>query len=428
MTPEEEIVALRAENAVLRAQLSELPVLREQVAVLLAQLQELEAQRAKDSHNSSKPPSSDGVRRKTKRLRKPSGKKAGGQLGHRGDALHLVAVPDAAVEQHPAVCTQCQRPLLDGAPVVLRERRQVHELPLVRLVVREYQALHVRCPHCQHINVGTFPAAVPSRAQYGPQVRALAVYLVEEQLIPLGRVQQLLADLFGARLARGTLVNWVQQAAQSLEPLEAQLVAALRRAPVLHNDETGVRRAGKLAWVHVASTQRLTHYAVHTKRGSEATDAIGILPNYVGVSVHDGWKPYGQYRTCRHALCNIHHLRELTFVEEEYAQRWAKELKDLLRAMRTTADQARAQGQRHLPATQREPFLTRYRALLAAGLAANPPPDQHRRPSQHGRLAQSPVRNLLERLLLRHDQVLAFFDDLAIPFDNNQAERDLRAL
>jgi transposase len=149
--------------------------------------------------------------------------------------------------------------LVDGAPVVLRERRQVHELPLVRLVVREHQALHVRCPHCQHISVGTFPAAVPSRAPYGPQVRALAVYLVEEQLIPLGRVQQVLADLFGAHLARGTLVNWVQQAAQSLEPLEAQLVAALRRAPVLHNDETGVRRAGKLAWVHVASTQRLTH-------------------------------------------------------------------------------------------------------------------------------------------------------------------------
>jgi transposase len=228
-------------------------------------------------------------------------------------------------------------------------------------------------------------------------------------------------------------VNWIQQAAQSLAPVEAQLVAALRRAPVpvLHNDETGVRRAGQLAWVHVASTRRLTHYAVHAKRGAEATDAIGILPGYTGVSVHDGWKPYSQYRTCRHALCNIHHLRELTFVEEEYAQRWAKELKDLLRAMRAmraAADQARAQGQRRLSAAQREPFVARYRALLAAGLAANPPPNQQRRPGQRGRLAQAPVRNLLERLALAQDQVPAFFDDLTIPFDNNQAERDLRAL
>jgi transposase len=428
MTPEEEIVVLRAENAVLRAQVSELPVLQEQVTALLARVQELEAQRAKDSHNSSKPPSSDGVRRKTKSLRKPSGKKAGGQLGHHGQTLHLVAVPDAVVEHRPAVCAQCQRRLVDGAAVVLRERRQVQELPPVRLVVREHQALHVRCPHCQHVSVGAFPATVPSRAQYGPQLRALAVYLVEEQLVPLGRVQQLLADLFGTHVARGTLVNWIQQAARSLQPLEAQLVAALRRAPVLHNDETGVRRAGKLAWVHVASTRRLTHYAVHAKRGSEATDAIGILPGYAGVSVHDGWKSYGQYSTCRHALCNIHHLRELTFVEEEYAQRWAKELKDVLRAMRATAEQARAQGQCHLLAMQREPFLARYRTLLAAGLAANPPPKQQRRPGQHGRLAQSPVRNLLERLVLGQDQVLAFFEDLAIPFDNNQAERDLRAL
>src|SRR5260221_4024365 len=173
MTPEEEIVALRAENAVLRAQLSELPVLREQVAVLLAQLQELEAQRAKDSHNSSKPPSSDGLRRKTKSLRKPSGKKPGGQLGHRGETLRLQATPDAVVEHRPTQCAQCQTPLADAA-VVARERRQVHDLPPVRLVVTEHQALHVRCPACQQENVGVFPAAAASRAQYGPRVRALA--------------------------------------------------------------------------------------------------------------------------------------------------------------------------------------------------------------------------------------------------------------
>ena len=397
-------------------------------AQLQARVREPEARLAKDSHNSSKPPSSDGVRRKPKSLRRPSGKKAGGQLGHRGETLHLVATLDAVVEHRPAACAHCQAPLADEAPVVRRERRQVHELPPLRLRVTEHQALHVRCPHCQQVSVGTFPAEAPSRAQYGPRLRALAVYLVEAQFVPLGRTQQLLADLFGLRLARGTLVGWIQQAARVLGPVEEQIKGALRGAPVLHCDETGVRRGGRVAWAHVASTGRLTHYAVHAKRGTEATDAIGILPNFHGVSLHDGWASYRTYTRCRHALCNVHHLRELTFLEEEYHQPWAGALKELLRQMRTAADQARTLGQCQMPPAQQAPFLAGYRALLASGLAANPPPEQPRRPGQRGRLAQSPARNLLERLLLGQDQVLAFLDDLTIPFDNNQAERDLRGL
>lgn len=226
--------------------------LREQVRALLERVQELEARRAKDSHNSSKPPSSDGLRRKTKSLRKKSGKKAGGQLGHRGETLHLVAAPDEVVEHRPSTCPQCQTPLED-AEVVVRERRQVHELPPgVRLQIRDHQALHVRCPTCAHISVGDFPAEARSRAQYGAQVRALAVYLVEQQHLPLGRVQQLLSDLWRMRLGRGTLVSWIAQAARLLEPVEQQIKTALRQAAVLHHDETGVRRGGRLAWAHVA--------------------------------------------------------------------------------------------------------------------------------------------------------------------------------
>src|SRR5260370_35397944 len=198
--------------------------MREQVTALVARVQELEARAAKDSHNSGKPPSSDGLRRRTKSLRKPSGKKPGGQVGQRGGALHLGANPDAVVEHRPAVCSACQA-ALDAAPVLVRERRQVQELPVVRLLVTEHQALHLRCPRCQQVSVGTFPAAAPSRAQYGPQLRALAVYLVEEQLVPLGRVQQLLRDLVGVQLGRGTLVRWIQQAAQTLAPVEPQLTA-----------------------------------------------------------------------------------------------------------------------------------------------------------------------------------------------------------
>jgi transposase len=423
MTADERIASLEMLVAQQQEQLAQQ---HEQIALLSAYVRELEGRLAKDSHNSSKPPASDGLRRKTKSLRKPSGKKPGGQLGHRGETLRLQVAPDVVVEHRPSHCAHCQT-LLTDVPVLLRERRQVYDLPPGRLVVTEHQALHLRCPHCRAVSVGTFPAAAPSRAQYGPQMRALAVYLVEEQLVPLGRVQQLLSDLFAVEVGRGTLVAWVQQAAAVLAPVEEQIKAALRQAAVLHVDETGVRRGGQLAWAHVASTRRLTHYAIHAQRGSEATQSIGILPGFGGVSVHDGWASYQTYTACRHALCNVHHLRELTFVEEVEHQAWAKELKDLLVAMRTAAEQARRQGWPHVLERQRTAFHRQYRALLACGRRANPPPETPRRPGQRGRQAQSPTRNLLERLTLYEDQVLAFLDDLTIPFDNNQAERDLRS-
>lgn len=244
-----------------------------------------------------------------------------------------------------------------------------------------------------------------------------------------GSQSSLFAEVLGLRLSTGTLVQWMQQAAAVLEPVETQIQAALQQAPVLHSDETDVRQAGQLAWAHVASTSRLTHYAIHPKRGREATDVIGILPSYTGVSVHDGWAAYQHQTTCRHALCNVHHLRELTFLEEQYQQAWAAELKTLLQEMRAATDQTRQQGRRSVQATARVALVARYDALLAAGLAANPPPARDPSgPRRRGRIAQSPARNLLERLLLGKGQVLAFLDDLTIPFDNNQAERDLRML
>src|SRR5215831_4673203 len=292
--------ALQADNAALQAQIQE----------LVGQVQELQARLATDSHNSSKPPSSDPLGRKRPRSqRRRSGKKPGGQLGHLGETLHLVATPDAVVEHRPFVCASCQFPLDEAAPVVGYERRQLHELPPVRLRVQEHRALRVRCPACQAVAVGAFPPEVPSRAQYGPRLRALAVYLLEQQLIPYARVRALFADLLGVHVSLGTLTRWVQQGAATLRPVEEAIKATLHRAPVLHSDETGVRRAGQLAWAHVASTARLTHYAIHAKRGCEATDAIGILPAHRGVSVHDGLRSYGAYRQCRHALCNIHQSR-----------------------------------------------------------------------------------------------------------------------
>jgi hypothetical protein len=185
MTPADEMAQLKADHAELQARYVQA---QEQIAALLARVQDLEARLAKDRHNRGKPPASDELRRKPESLRKQSGRKPGGQLGHRGETLHLVATPDLVLEHRPAVCAHGQTPL-DGAPVLGRERRQLHELPPVRLVVSEHQALHVRCPACDAVGVGAFPPETPSRAQYGPQLRALAIYLVEEQLVPLGRVR-----------------------------------------------------------------------------------------------------------------------------------------------------------------------------------------------------------------------------------------------
>jgi transposase len=414
-TAEDRIAALEAENAALRAQVQD----------LLAQNQELQARLAKDSHNSSRPPSSDPLGRKRPRSqRRRSGKKPRGQLGHRGETLHLVAMPDELVEQRPTACTTCQVPLDETAPVTGYERRQVDELPPVRLLIREHRALHVRCPACAQVSGGPFPAEAPSRAQYGPRVRALAVSLLEQQLIPSARVREVLADLLGAHVSLGTLTRWVQQGAEVLLPVEEAIKEALQRVPVLHSDETGVRRAGRLAWAHVASTHRLTHYAIHAKRGHEATDAIGILPGYRGVSVHDGWKPYRHSSACRHALCNIHHLRELTYLEEQYQQPWAKELKGVLLEMKAAVAQARSRGDQRLPAAERQAFVAHYEDLLTAGRAASPPPE--RPPGQRGRVKQSPACHLLERLSLGQGEVLAFLYDLTIPFDNHQAQQDLR--
>jgi transposase len=426
-TADERIASLEAENAALRADTA---ALRAQIQELVALVQELEARLAnatKDSHTSHQPPSSDPLGRKRPRSqRRKSGKKPGGQLGHRGETLHLVATPDEVVEHRPAVCVGCQTPLDETASVVLFERRQVRDLPPVRLVVREHRALHVRCPRCEQVSVGTFPPEAPSRAQYGPRLRALGVYLLEQQVIPYARVRELFADVLGAPVSLGTLVRWVEQGAETLRPVEEAIKAAVGRALVLHSDESGVRRVGRLAWAHGASTARLTHYGIHAKRGREATDAIGILPRFTGVSVHDGSKPYRHYTRCRHALCTIPHLRELTFLEEAYDQAWAKDLKRTLLEMKTAVEAARLRGEERLGDAERRAFVTRSENLLATGLAANPPPE--RQFGQRGRVKQSPARNLLERLSFGQREVLAFLDDFTIPFDNNQAEQDLRML
>jgi transposase len=428
MTPTEEDAALRAENA----------ALREQVRALLARVQELEGRLAialEDSHNSSKPPSSDGPAargRKPKSLRETSGKKRGAQPGHPGHRVSLVATPDIVETHRPTQCGACQRELSRDAPSWI-ERRQVQELPSVRLTVTEHRIAHVRCPACGATTEAAAPAGVTAPQHYGPRLRALCAYLVQQQFVPYARVRELMAYVFGATLAVGTLVNLVRAGAARLQGVEEEIKAALRRAPVLHHDETGLRVAGqtggRLERTHVTCTPELTHYTRHTRhaaRGAAALEAIGILPGFTGVRVHDGWTSYRHYSACRHALCNAHHLRELTFVEEELHQGWAGQLKQLVREMRMAIEQARARGMTRLERAARNGLVARYEALLGEGLAQNPQPPPPSGPRRRGRRKQSPVRNLLDRLWTYEHEALLFLDDVAVPFDNNQAERDPR--
>jgi transposase len=421
MTAQEQIGQLEAENAALREQLAEA---LEQLSQALGRIQELEGQLAKDSHNSSKPPSSDGPGRKRRRHRPRSEKPTGGQPGHAGHTLMQVASPDEVLHHRPAVCKHCRQPL-DGIAGELKERRQVHDLPEIRLMVREHHVEEVWCPGCGQASRGSFPAGVEAPAQYGPNLRALAVYLHQYQLVPQARTCELLCDLCDCQLSEGTLLGWVQQAAQTLAPTVERIGDCISTSRLQHGDETGIRVKGKLHWLHVNSTPWLTHLAWHAKRGKQALEAIGIWPRFHGRGMHDRFASYDQY-PCQHSVCCAHLLRDCLYVHEHDQQGWALEMHDLLLDMHTATAEWRQRGAPCIPAIEREDWVVRYFEILAAGFAAQPPPSSEVSPKQRGRPKQSAAKNLLDDLLRRAEQVLAFLDDLSRPFTNNQAERDLR--
>ena len=419
MTQEERIAQLEQENRELRAQLAEA---HQQINQLAERLQRVEGQLAKDSHNSSKPPSSDGPRRKPRSQRHRSEKPTGGQAGHPGRTLMQVASPDEVVQHRPVVCTHCQQPL-EGVAGQIKERRQVHDVPEIRLLVREHQVEEVCCPACQRLSRGTFPAEVEAPVQYGPQMRALAVYLHEYQLVPLARVSELLADLCGCEVSEGTLLTWIQWAAEQLAPTVAQIADWLSVSALQHADETGLRIVGKLHWLHVNSTRWLTHLAWHAKRGRKALEDIGIWPRFHGRAMRDRWASYDAY-DCLQSICGAHLVRDCVYVAEQEQQDWAADMADLLVSMAEAADEWRARGAA-VPTEERDAWIAQYFDLLARGFAAQPLPSPEDVPKR-GRRKQSAAKNLLDDLLGRAEQVLAFLDDLSIPFTNNQAERDLR--
>jgi transposase len=422
MSNDNELERLRQENQSLRQGLKQALLA---IDFLQERIKELEGQQAKDSHNSSLPPSSDRFVRSPKSLRQASGKKPGGQKGHRGHHLQQVELPDEVLMHGVERCEACQHDVSEQ-PAEQPERRQVVDLPTLRLWVSEHRVEEKRCPVCSHRTRAAFPPGVSAPAQYGPGIQALAVYLVEGQSVPYARTSQLLQDLLGVHLSAGSIATFVRASHRQLAEVEMQIKAALLKAPVIHQDETGLRVGKTGQWVHVCSTEHLTHYAAHPKRGREALKATGMMEHFSGTSVHDGLASYQGY-ACRHALCNVHHLRELTFVEEELKQSWARRMKDLLLDMKQAVEQARAAGKQELDVLALGRFHCRYDSLIHQGYAANPPPLPPKK-VHGGRTKQNPARNLLDRLSTNKWQVLAFVTDFAVPFDNNQAERDLRMI
>jgi transposase len=395
----------------------------QQVQTLTVRVQELETRLNKDSHNSHQPPSSDGLAKLPRRRsrRRHSGKASGGQPGHAGTTLVQVEQPDEVVAHAAAKCQQCGASL-ETAPVVERERRQVFDLPPIRPVVIEHQVLHQCCPQCQQLTAGAFPPDVTQPVQYGPEVKALAVYLHEYQHLPLERSQEFFDDVIHLPLSEGTLAHARATCAERLEPVETAIKEAVTGAAVVNYDETGTRIEGKTRWLHVAGTPDWTYYAVHAKRGPAAMDAIGILPAFRGTAVHDAWGGYFTY-TCSHGLCNVHLLRDLTAASEGTGQRWPQRMSDLLLEIKATVERARQAGEAQLSTQCRDEFIRQYQLLIQQGLSANPPPKPT---GKRGRPANGPIRSLLLRLQDRQPAVLAFMHDFRVPFSNNLAERDVR--
>jgi transposase/uncharacterized coiled-coil protein SlyX len=421
---------LEATVAVQAAVIAELRAVNTEQARLIATLQarvvELERRLGKDSSNSSKPPSSDGLGKPARAGRRDDERAArrrpGKQPGAPGAHLAQVAQPDEVALHAPDRCGGCGADLA-GASVVGVEARQVFDLPPLRLLATEHRAQRRRCA-CGTTTQAAFPDHVRAAACYGPGVRALVCYLCVHQHLPVDRTAQLLADVLGAPVATGTLAAVVTEGARGLDGFVEVVRSGLAAAPVAHFDETGARVAGRLHWVHSASTSLLSLFTVHAKRGKVAMDQAGVLPGFGGVAVHDGWAPYWRYQHATHALCGAHLLRELEAVSDEPGQAWAAGMAELLVDVKLVADQARAAGLQRPDDWARARLHARYQRLLADGQAANPPlPTLGRR---RGRARRSPAANLLARLDTHRDEVLRSLDDCRVPFDNNQAERDLR--
>jgi transposase len=402
---------IEAENADLRRELSEC---KSRIGELEEENKGLRSMLNKNSQNSSKPPSTDGfIKPKPKSLREKSGRASGGQKGHAGKTLRQVDEPDEVQIHRLEKCSECHTSL-ECVVAHAFEKRQVFEIPEPKLDVIEHRCEKKICPSCGKQNIAAFPAGVERPVQYGPRAKGLMAYLHNYQIIPYERLSEFFEDIFGTAISEGTIYNATETAFENLAPFEEHTKQLLVKSPTLHADETGVDVANKLHWLHTVSTDTLTYHLIHEKRGGEAIEAGGILSNFKGTVVHDCWAPYFNY-DFRHALCNAHLLRELNAVVESSKESWAEDMRDFLRKLNKTTKAC--EDGKGLSEAQIEGFEKEYKQILHRG---------HDQTGGSMPAKKTVSRNLWERFLLRQHQVLRFIHDPTVPFDNNQAERDIR--
>jgi transposase len=397
----------------------------EQLTAINAELEEriksLEERLNKNSRNSSKPPSTDAYapkKPKPKSRRIKSGKKIGGQKGHPGTTLRMVDNPDLTVIHNVNECSSCHTSLEDEEAKDY-ERRQTFDIPPVTLHSTEHRAEIKPCPKCGHINKAEFPDDVTQPVQYGPRLRAFAVYLKDYQLIPYDRGCELLSDVYGCEISPATLIRAENECFEGLEEFENAIKDALLQSPVIHCDETGLKIIGMRNWLHVACTANMTYYFAHPKRGSEAMDDMGILPNYDVVIVHDFWKSYYKY-LCDHGLCDTHLLRELTNISENYEPEWSGMMVDLLLVIKGCVDETRETSDSLTPG-QIKDFETMYDYITKMGLEENPPPlDLNTKPKKRGRKKQTKPKNLLDRFVDYKADILRFMHDWVQLYKNTK--------
>jgi transposase len=396
--------------------------LQQAIETLENRVTHLEAILAKDSHNSSKPPSSNGFKRPPKSLRSKSDKKVGGQHGHDGKTMRQVESPDhTVIHRRRGKCT-CGR-CLENAQVIATAKKQVFDLPEIKVEVTEHQTQTIMCA-CGEVHTAEFPEGINAPVQYGSSVKALATYFIIQQLLPVQRTQQIFKDLLGIELSPATLQSYTVNCYEGLETTEKVIQENIVEAPVAHADETGCDVNKELWWIHSFSNLLYTWYFCEEYRGKDATTVASVLSRFGGRLVHDGWKSYLHY-VCKHALCNAHHLRELVFIDEHLKEPWALKMKKLLLEIKQTVDEAYGKGKNRLSDGVLQRYRKRYLLVIRQGYAIQPPPKK-RRPGQRGRIKQPPGKNLLNRLKEHIDEVLAFMYDFTVPFTNNLAERDLR--
>jgi len=393
------------------------------IIALWDRLDKLEAMLLKNSSNSSKPPSSDGYKRKPKSRRATGKAKVGGQKGHPGSTLKRVAVADEVqLHRPPERCDGCGKKLDMRLATEEADGRQVIDLPPVSLKVVEHRLQSVLCG-CGKLHKGRYPEGVTQGGQYGPAIKAALVYLTQYQHVPMKRCTGIMQDLFGLHISPASVHAAIAQAHAVVKPIIEELSESMLQAPVMHFDETGMRVGKKLHWMHSASTDNAVVYKVHAKRGREALMAFNLLPRFDGVAIHDGWSAYDSFDVT-HALCNAHHLRELEFVVDSTGQQWAKDMIALLVQMNDAVNASAGNVlSKQVAATCRR----KYRRLLAQGRALNEetltdPTRKHKK----GGIRQSFAYNLIKRLDKRADDVLRFMSDALVPFTNNLAERDIR--